>query len=85
MLKTEKEIEDLNKTMETLLAKKSKQECQEVPEELLQLRVENTNLKLELEILQRTTSKIQSQKTNAKAEKARLVFCPFYFFNNSII
>merc|ERR1712129_286983 len=38
--------------------------------ELLQLRVENTNLKSELEILQRTTSKIQSQKTNAKAEKA---------------
>ena len=79
----EKEIEDLNKTIETLLAKKSRQESQEVPEELLQLRVENTNLKSELEILQRTTSKIQSQKTNAKAEKARLVFRLFYFFNNS--
>merc|ERR1712008_566631 len=66
----EKEIEDLNKTIETLLAKKSRQESQEVPEELLQLRVEKTNLKSELEFLQRTTPKIQSQKTNAKAEKA---------------
>ena len=68
----EKEIEDLSKMIETLLAEKSRQESQEVPKELLQLRAENTNLKSELEIL-------QSQKTNAKAEKSRLVFRLFFF------
>ena len=68
----EKEIEDLSKTIKTLLAEKPKPESQEVPKELLQLRAENTNLKSELEIL-------QSQKTNAKAEKSRLVFRLFFF------
>ena len=75
----EKEIEDLSKMIETLLAEKSRQESQEVPKELLQSRAENTNLKSELEILQHTTAKIQSQKTNAKAKRARLVFRLFFF------
>ena len=68
----DKEIEDLNKKVKTLLAEKPKPESREVPKELLQLRAENTNLKSELEIL-------QSQKTNAKAQKSRLVFRLFFF------
>ena len=78
----EKEIEDLSETIKTLLAEKSKLESEEVPEELLQLRVENTNLKSELENLQCTTAEILSQKASAKAKKTRLVFLQFLFFNN---
>ena len=77
----EKEIEDLSETIKTLLAENHIPKSQEVPEELLKLRVENTNLKSELEFLQRT-DEIQSQKTKAKDKKARLVFCLFSFFNN---
>ena len=72
----EKEIEDLSKTIKTLLAKKPKPESEEVPEELLQLRVENMSLKSELEILQRTTAEI----TKAKPGKARLVFWTIFLF-----
>ena len=75
----EKEIEDLSETIKTLLAEKLKPKSQEVPEELLQLRLENTNLKSELQFLQSTTAEIQSQKTKAKDKKARLVFCLFIF------
>ena len=78
----DKEIEDLNKKVKTLLAEKPRPESQEVPEDLLQLRVENTSMKSELENLQTTTAEIQSQKTKAKDKKARLVFCLFSFFNN---
>merc|ERR1712008_523772 len=59
----DKEIEDVSKKVKTLLAEKSRPESQEVPEELLQMRVENINLKC-------TTAEIQSQKAKAKAEKA---------------
>ena len=79
----EKEIGDLSKKIKTLLAEKPKSESEEVPEELLQLRLENTNLKSELQFLQSTTAEIQSQKTTVKPEKARLFFCLFFFFNNS--
>ena len=72
----EKEIEDLSKTIKTLLAEKPKPESEEVPEELLQLRVENTNLKSELKILQRTTAEI----TKAKPEKARFVLWTIFLF-----
>ena len=74
--KADKEIADLSKTIKTLLAEKPKPESEEVPEELLQLRVENTNLKSELENLQSTTAKI----TKAKPEKARLVFWTIFLF-----
>ena len=70
----EKEIEDLSKTIKTLLAEKPKPESEEVPEELLQLRVENMSLKSELENLQRT------EITKAKPEKARLVFWTIFLF-----
>ena len=78
----EKEIEDLSETITTLLAEKPKPESRDVPKELLQLRVENTNLKSELENLQCTTAEIQSQKASAKARKTRLVFLQFFFFDN---
>ena len=78
----EKEIGDLSKKIKTLLAEKPKPESEEVPKELLQLRVENTNLKSELENLQFTTAEIKSQKASAKAKKTRLVFLQFFFFNN---
>ena len=75
----EKEIEDLSETIKTLLAENHIPKSQEVPEELLKLRVENTNLKSELEFLQRT-DEIQSQKTKkAKPEEARLFFDYFSF------
>ena len=72
----EKEIEDLSKTIKTLLAEKPKPESEEVPEELLQLRVENMNLKSELENLKYTTAEM----TKDKAEKARLVFWTIFLF-----
>ena len=59
----EKEIEDLTKTIKTLLAEKPKAENQEIPEELEKLRIENTKLKYRLGILQRATAEIQSKKT----------------------
>jgi len=58
----EKEIEELTKTIKTLLAEKPKVDDQEVPEELEKLRVENTKLKYRLGILQRATAEIQSKK-----------------------
>ena len=72
----EKEIEDLSKKIKTLLAEKPKSESEEVPEELLQLRVENMNLKSELENLKYTTAEI----TRAKPEKARFVFLTIFLF-----
>ena len=72
----EKEIEDLSKTIKTLLAEKPKPESEKVPEELLQLRVENMSLKSELENLQSTTAEI----TKAKPEKARLDFSAIFLF-----
>ena len=70
----EKEIEDLSKKIKTLLAEKPKSESEEVPEELLQLRVENMSLKSELENLQHTTAKI------TKAKKTRLFFWTIFLF-----
>jgi arginyl-tRNA synthetase len=58
----EKEIEELTKTIQTLLAEKPTIDDQEVPEELEKLRVENTKLKYRLGILQRATAEIQSKK-----------------------
>merc|ERR1739838_662685 len=58
----EKEIEELTKTIHTLLAEKPTIDNQEVPEELEKLRVENTKLKYRLGILQRATAEIQSKK-----------------------
>ena len=72
----EKEIGDLSKKIKTLLAEKPNLESEEVPEELVKLRVENMSLKSELEILQRTTAEI----TKAKPEKARLVFWTIFLF-----
>ena len=70
--KAEKEIEDLIKTIKTLLSNKPTPESQEVLEKLVNLRAENTKLKCGLEI--------QSQKMKAKAEKARYV--NIFFFND---
>ena len=70
--KAEKEIEELTKTIKTLLAEKPKIADQEVPEELEKLRVENNKLKYRLGILQRATADIQSKKTS----KPKVVFDP---------
>ena len=59
----EKEIEELTKTIKTLLAEKPKSSDQEVPEELEKLRVENAKLKYRLGILQRATAEIQITKS----------------------
>jgi len=70
--KAEKEIEDLTKTIKTLLAEKPKLENQDVPEELEKLRVENTKLKYRLGILQRATAEVQSKKsTKAKLDPTK--------------
>ena len=59
----EKEIEDLTKTIKTLLAETpNNTEDQEVPEELEKLRNENTELKYRLGSLQHATAEIQSKK-----------------------
>ena len=59
----EKEIENLTKTIKTLLVENPTSECQEVPEELEKLRSENTKLKYQLGILQRATAEVESKKT----------------------
>ena len=59
----EKEIENLTKTIKTLLVVNPTSECQEVPEELEKLRSENTKLKYQLGILQRATAEVESKKT----------------------
>ena len=61
--KAEKEIEDLTKTIKTLLTEKPKVVNQDIPEELEKLRVENTKLKYRLGILQRATAEVQSKKS----------------------
>ena len=58
----EKEIENLTKTIKTLLVENPTSECQ-VPEELEKLRSENTKLKYQLGILQRATAEVESKKT----------------------
>ena len=59
----EKEIENLTKTIKTLLVENPTSEFQEVPEELEKLRSENTKLKYQLGILQRATAEVESKKT----------------------
>ena len=59
----EKEMEELSKTIQTLLTEKPAVDNQEVPEELEKLRVENGKLKYRLGILQRATAEIQSKKS----------------------
>ena len=59
----EKEMEELSKTIQTLLTEKPAVDNQEVPEELEKLRVENAKLKYRLGILQRATAEIQITKS----------------------
>lgn len=71
----EKEIENLTKTIKTLLVENPTSECQEVPEELEKLRSENTKLKYQLGILQCATAEVESKKTKDMEKEMCCFYC----------